>query len=87
MEDGHNVDYEVPLYIALLQLYKLYIILGFKTQSEHIHKLAFCMSFNSYERIQFVTDFLTIFKRKIWFLKSIAISSCKQSPMALLFFM
>lgn len=37
MEDDHNVDYEVPIYVSLLQLYKVYIIFSFKNQSEYIH--------------------------------------------------
>ena len=36
-EDDHNVDYVVPIYVSLLQLYKVYIIFSFKNQSENIH--------------------------------------------------
>lgn len=37
MEDDHNVDYKVPAYVSLLQLYKVCITFSFKSQSEYIH--------------------------------------------------
>lgn len=53
MEDDPNVDYEVPIYVSLLQLYKVCIFFSFKSVRLHSHTVL-CMSFNSYERIQFV---------------------------------
>lgn len=37
MEDDPNVDYEVPIYVSLWQLYKVCIIFSFKNQSDYIH--------------------------------------------------
>lgn len=70
MEDDPSVDYEVPIYVSLLQLYKVCIIFSFKNQSDYIHiQFSVCLlivmkKYNLFFIFWNVNDFLIIFKEK-----------------------